>query len=104
VCVCARARLGVCLPQQAVALFVLRHWNRFKPGEVANVLWALAVLKACPPEVWRVLMEKLALVPAASFDEADQHQIYQAFLLLDSQGGVADPAADPPARRLTAGI
>ncbi len=37
---------------QAVSLYLLRHWHRFKPQELANVLWSLAVLKACNPDAW----------------------------------------------------
>ncbi|KAK9819771.1 hypothetical protein WJX72_002182 [[Myrmecia] bisecta] len=71
---------------QAAAHYCLRHWHRFKPQEVANMFWALAILKPGAPETWRALLDKLALVPAASFDEADQHQIFQAYLLLEGQG------------------
>lgn len=59
---------------------------RFKPQEVANMFWALAILKACPPDTWRLLLDKLAKVPISSFDDADQHQLYQVYLLLDSSG------------------
>ena len=37
---------------QAASLYLLRHWHRFKPQELASVLWSLAVLKACNPDVW----------------------------------------------------
>ncbi len=59
---------------------------RFKPQEVANMFWALAILKACPPDTWRLLLDKLGNVPVASFDDADKHQMYQVYLLLDSAG------------------
>lgn len=50
------------------------------------MFWALAILKACPPDTWRLLLDKLANVPVASFDDADQHQMYQVYLLLDTAG------------------
>ncbi len=62
---------------------------RFKPQEVANMFWALAILKACPPDTWRLLLDKLGNVPVASFDDTDRHQMYQVYLLLDSAGMLA---------------
>ena len=50
------------------------------------MLWALAILKACTADTWRLLLDKLANVPAASFDDADKHQMYQVYLLLDTTG------------------
>lgn len=54
------------------------------------MFWALAVLKACSPDIWRLLLDKLSKVPTTSFDDADQHQMYQVYLLLDTAGNVAD--------------
>lgn len=51
------------------------------------MFWALAVLKACPADTWRPLLDKLASVPPSSFDDADQHQLYQVYMLLDTTGG-----------------
>lgn len=50
------------------------------------MFWALAILKACPADTWRLLLDKLGKVPVSSFDEADQHQMYQVHLLLDIAG------------------
>jgi len=55
------------------------------------MFWALAILKACPPDTWRLLLDKLGNVPVASFDDADRHQIYQVYLLLDSAGVFLPP-------------
>ena len=52
------------------------------------MFWALAVLKACPADTWRPLLDKLASVPPSSFDDADQHQLYQVYMLLDTTGAV----------------
>lgn len=54
------------------------------------MFWALAILKACPPDTWRLLLDKLGSVPVASFDDADQHQLYQVYLLLDIAGRPCD--------------
>ena len=37
---------------QAISLYCLRHWHRFKPQELANMIWALALLRACSPHTW----------------------------------------------------
>ena len=50
------------------------------------MFWALAVLKACQGDTWRLLLDKLATVPPSSFDDADQHQLYQVYMLLDTTG------------------
>ena len=50
------------------------------------MFWALAVLKACQGDTWRLLLDKLATVPPSSFDDADQHQLYQVYMLLDATG------------------
>lgn len=64
---------------------------RFKPQEVANLFWALAVLKACQADTWSLLLDKLATVPPSSFDHADQHQLYQVYMLLDATGHPPPP-------------
>ncbi|KAL3149096.1 hypothetical protein ABBQ32_001939 [Trebouxia sp. C0010 RCD-2024] len=71
---------------QFAAMYCLRHWHRFKPQEVANMFWALAILKAWQGDTWRLLLDKLATVPPCSFDDADQHQLYQVYMLLDTTG------------------
>lgn len=73
-----------------VALYALRHWHRFKPGEVAGLLWALALLKAVPLDTWQALLAKLSANPVASFDNADLHQLYQVYLLLDSASSACE--------------
>lgn len=40
---------------QAISLYCLRHWHRFKPQELANMIWSLALLRACSPHTWQVL-------------------------------------------------
>ena len=37
---------------QAVGLHAMRQWHRFRAAEVANLVWALAILKAPSPELW----------------------------------------------------
>lgn len=74
--------------------FLEKHWQlvicphacRFKPQEVANLFWALAVLKACQADTWSLLLDKLATVPPSSFEHADQHQLYQVYMLLEAAG------------------
>ena len=39
---------------QAISLYCLRHWHRFKPQELANMIWSLALLRACSPHTWSV--------------------------------------------------
>lgn len=56
------------------------------------MFWALAILKACPADIWRLLLDKLSKVPTSSFDDADQHQLYQVYLLLDTAGTVLPSA------------
>lgn len=68
----------------------LRQWHRFRAAEAANLVWALAILRAPSPQVWAAVLEKLAHAPAASFDDTDLHQIFQAYQLLDPAG------ANPP--------
>lgn len=53
------------------------------------MFWALAILKACPPDTWCLLLDKLSKVPVTSFDDADQYQLYQVYLLLDTAGTFA---------------
>ena len=67
-----------------IAHYALRHWQRLKPQEAAGLLWALALLKGVPPDTWKSLLERLAEIPASSFDQADLRQLYQMYLLLDS--------------------
>lgn len=68
---------------QAVGQLALRQWHRFRAAEAANLVWALAILRAPSPQVWAGVLEKLAHAPAASFNDADLHQIFQAYQLLD---------------------
>ncbi len=37
---------------QAVGLHAMRQWHRFRAAEVANLVWALAILKAPSAELW----------------------------------------------------
>ena len=67
-----------------VAMYGVRHWHRFKPQEMAGLLWALALLKACPLDTWRLLLEKLSQSAPSCFDNADLYQLYQTYLLLES--------------------
>ncbi|BDA49701.1 probable RAP domain-containing protein, chloroplastic [Coccomyxa sp. Obi] len=71
---------------QAISLYCLRHWHRFKAQELANMIWSLALLRACSHDTWVALLEKLGTVPEATFDDADLHQLYQAYVLLDPPG------------------
>ena len=66
------------------ALYTLRHWHRFKPGELASLLWSLALLKACPPETWHMLLERLGQTPLSAFAAAEHCQLFQTYLLLDT--------------------
>lgn len=50
------------------------------------MFWALAILKAGQGYTWRLLLDKLATVPPSSFDDADQHQLYQVYMLLEATG------------------
>ncbi len=50
---------------------------------MAAVLWALAVLKAPPPDVYRLLLEKLSLAPVSAFSDAELSDIYTAYVLLE---------------------
>ena len=50
------------------------------------MLGSLAILKACTQETWQMLLGKLATVPLSSFEEADLHQLYQIYLLLEAAG------------------
>ena len=54
--------------------------------EVVNVLGSLAILKACTQETWQLLLGKLASMPLSSFKEADLHQLYQIYLLIEAAG------------------
>jgi hypothetical protein len=78
-------------------LYALRTWSRFKPADMAAVLWALAVLKAPTPDMWRLLHEKLALAPMNAFSDAELTDIYAAYLLLDQSSA----ALRPPSRRVS---
>ena len=68
---------------QAVSLYALRTWSRFRATDVAAVLWALAVLKAPPPDVYCLLLEKLAMAPVSAFSDAELSDIYTAYILLE---------------------
>ncbi len=72
-----------CICAQAVSLYALRTWSRFRASDVAAVLWALAVLKAPPPDVYRLLLEKLSLAPVSAFSDAELSDIYTAYVLLE---------------------
>ena len=48
------------------------------------MLCALALLKACPLETWRFLLERLSQGSPDSFEPEDKLQLYQAYMLLDS--------------------
>lgn len=37
---------------QAISLYCLRHWHRFKAQELANMIWSLALLRACSHDTW----------------------------------------------------
>jgi hypothetical protein len=37
---------------QAISLYCLRHWHRFKAQELANMIWSLALLRACSADTW----------------------------------------------------
>ena len=37
---------------QAISLYCLRHWHRFKAQELASMLWSLALLRACSADTW----------------------------------------------------
>ena len=50
------------------------------------MLGSLAILKACTQETWQLLLGKLATVPLSSFEEADLHQLFQIYLLLEAAG------------------
>ena len=67
---------------------------------MAAVLWALAVLKAPTPEMWRLILEKLAMAPVSAFSDAELSDIYAAYILLDENS--APPAV--PSHRVTAVI
>ena len=59
---------------------------------MAAVLWALAVLKAPTPDMWRLILEKLALAPIGAFGDAELADIYAAYILLDqNSAALADP-------------
>lgn len=60
------------------------------------MFWALAILKAWQGDTWRLLLDKLATVPPCSFDDADQHQLYQVYMLLDTTGSSPSHLAPPP--------
>lgn len=87
-----------------VALYAVRQWHRFKAQEVAGLLWSLALLKACPPDTWKLLLDKLGQTAPSAFDTSDQQLLYQAFLLLDSASEAcalpAPPVCVGPARYL----
>ena len=68
-----------------MSLYALRTWGRFKPPDVAALLWALAVLKAPSAECWRAILEKLAMAPVAAFTNAELIDVYSAYILLDQQ-------------------
>lgn len=59
------------------------------------MFWALAILKAWQGDTWRLLLDKLATVPPSSFDDADQHQLYQVYMLLDTTGSSPHHLAPP---------
>ncbi|KAK9812353.1 hypothetical protein WJX73_004610 [Symbiochloris irregularis] len=82
-----------------VALYALRHWHRFKGSELANLLWSLSLLKAVPLDTWQALLTKLAQTPLENFDNADLHQLYQTYLLLDSASEACEHMGVQPLTR-----
>lgn len=62
---------------------VLKLWPRFRATEAANAVWALSILRAAHPHVWSSILAKLAQLQPSSFDDADLHQIFQAYHLLE---------------------
>ncbi len=40
---------------QAISLYCLRHWHRFKAQELASMIWSLALLRACSADTWCAL-------------------------------------------------
>lgn len=71
---------------QGVALYLIRHWARFKANEVSTVFMSLALLRACTPQTWQLLLSRLATVAPTTFDEASLRQIFQTHLLVDAAG------------------
>lgn len=69
-----------------VALYLLRHWPRFKASEVAHALLALALLRSCSLQTWDLLVDKLAAVPPSSFDDVSLEQLFQTCSLIDAAG------------------
>ena len=63
------------------------------------MFWALAILKACQADSWGLLLDKLATVPPSSFDEADQHQLCQVYMLLEATGNHHPNRTPPPPPR-----
>lgn len=72
------------------AVYTFRNWARFKPLELAKMLWALATLRGCQPKTWTQLLEKLATEPVAKFGEEELVLLYSTFMLL--QGASASLA------------
>ena len=66
-----------------MSLYAMRTWSRFKASDMAAVLWALAVLKAPTPDLYSLILEKLALAPVSAFSEPELSDIYTAYILLD---------------------
>ncbi len=49
-------RHPVCVSRaQTAGMHAMRQWHRFRAAEVANLVWALAILKAPSPDMWCVL-------------------------------------------------
>ena len=82
-CIVAHITTNIYAYTQAVSLYALRTWGRFRASDAAAVLWALAVLKAPHADVYSLLLEKLALTPVSAFSDAELSDIYTAYVLLE---------------------
>ena len=80
---------------QAVSLFALRTWSRFKASDMSAVLWALAVLKAPTLDMYCLLLEKLAQAPVSAFADAELSDIYAAYVLLDQHSAHSHARCTP---------
>lgn len=78
---------------------VLRLWPRFRSSEIANTLWALSILRAASSLVWSAILAKMTQLQPSSFDDADLHQIFQAYHLLEpslKKTGSVSPSSSFP--------